>query len=185
MRVATPLLTLIIAMTMLLACETMPTPTPKPVVKTDSILRFDHVAMAVRDLDTSRRWYRESLGFIPVSEVFDIEVDDSPLGRVATALFGPELKRLRIVQLKTPDGIGIELFEFVDPVPAWPSGLAHTGMLHFAVIAASYDATLSRLERAGAQRIIVNEANPARRTAFFRDPDGNIIQIMSHSSGDG
>lgn len=148
-------------------------------------LQFGHVGVGVSDLDASARWYRDAFGFVPVSDVYDITVDASPLGRVAGALFGPEQKRLRILQLQSPQGVSLELFEFVDPVAHRPAERPRTGLLHLALVAPDFDAALFRLEQMGAHRIVLNDANPSRRTAFFSDPDGNVVEIASHDWGGG
>jgi catechol 2,3-dioxygenase-like lactoylglutathione lyase family enzyme len=141
--------------------------------------RFGHVALAVRDIDKSAEWYRRTLGAAAVSPIYDVVSDSSPLGRVATALFGANIRRLRILQLATSDGVGIELFQLVDPAPVNRVGGQATGIIHFALITATFDATVARLEEAGAKLIIANEADPKRRVAFFSDLDGNTIEIAS------
>lgn len=174
--------TLIWALFLAVALSACRTPSPtiyEPAAQSVPPVSFGHVALAVRNIESSALWYRDTLGFSQLGTVYNIDVGKSLLGSVAKALFGPDIKQLRISQLKTPDGIGIELFEFVDPAPVWTSNHPATGLLHFAVVASSFDDTLSRLERAGARRIIMNEANPSRRVAFFIDPDGNVIEIAS------
>ena len=161
------------------ACAGQAPVAPPP--SASSSLRFGHVALAVRDLSASIHWYADAFGFVAVAPPADLAVDDSPLGRVATALFGRELKRVRIAQLKTPDGIGIELFEFTDPRLPWSSYSSTGGILHFAVVAPSFDSTLARLERLGAHAIVLNDANPTRRVVFISDPDGHIVEIASRS----
>jgi catechol 2,3-dioxygenase-like lactoylglutathione lyase family enzyme len=141
--------------------------------------RFGHVALAVCDIDNSSKWYRRTLGVVEVSPVYDVVADSSPLGRVATALFGPNIRRLRILQLATPDGVGIELFQLVDPAPANREGAPANGIIHFAFITATFDATVARLNEAGATLIVANDADPKRRVAFFSDLDGNTIEIAS------
>jgi catechol 2,3-dioxygenase-like lactoylglutathione lyase family enzyme len=140
-------------------------------------LSFGHVALTVSNVEVSTRWYRDTLGFTLLQSVYDIHVDASPLGKVAAALFGQGLRRLKIAQLQAPGGMRIELFEFVEPRPAIGPPNPMMGLLHLAVVTERFDDTVRKLETSGARRIVTNYANPDRRVAFYADPDGNVLEI--------
>lgn len=127
------------------------------------------------------RWYGQTLGFAQASQVYDIAVDNSPLGQVAAGLFGTERKPFRIVQLKARDGLSLELFEILDRSDEQQWKPPARGILHFAVVTASFEETITRLELSGSRRIVGNESNLNRRVAFYTDPDGNVIEIGSTS----
>src|SRR5579872_609281 len=62
---------------------------------TDGITRIDHVAIVVRDLDSSLRFYRDTLGIMP-SRVID---------------FPSEGVKIAFLPMGGPDGSEIELLE--------------------------------------------------------------------------
>lgn len=142
--------------------------------------RLGHIALSVKDVKRSARWYADVFGFVQLGPIYDIEPDESPLGQVAARLFRPAPERLRVVQLATKSGMAIELFEFDGNVGA-PHRNAYpkTGIIHFSLIVDAFDETLRKLEESGAKLIVKNLANPTRSVAFYHDPDQNIIEISS------
>jgi glyoxylase I family protein len=121
-----------------------------------------HVGVTVTDLERSLAFY-EGLGF----------------RRVAT--FGPPDGSRTIVQLALGDGM-VELFAYRDgaaPMDA-PAGPA-AGLQHIGLSTADVRATLAELEAAGLVEpgIPVNETGTGITMAFFTDPDGTSIELLS------
>jgi hypothetical protein len=45
----------------------------------------------------------------------EITMDNSPLGKIIRDIYGPEMRKMRLVHLRFGNQVGFEIFEFVDP----------------------------------------------------------------------
>jgi glyoxylase I family protein len=125
-------------------------------------LAVHHVGVTVTDLERSLAFY-EGLGF----------------RRVAT--FGPPDGSRAIVQLALGDGM-VELFSYRDGAARMArSADPVAGLKHIGLSTADVRATLAELEAAGlvGAGIPVNETGTGITTAFFEDPDGTSIELLS------
>lgn len=130
----------------------------------DTAIRLDHVAITVRALERSIAFYRDLL---------DFEVVGQLLLREGT---------FKIVYLRSGDAL-IELFQFLDSRPADLEPVADEvlGFKHIALRTADVDGVAQRLRDAGVRFTV--EPKPAAggsiRLAFFRDPDGHLLELVS------
>ena len=124
---------------------------------------FHHVAMRVKDFDASVRFYTEVLGF--------------------TKAIGWGDGDKRAIMLDAGDGGCLELFA---------GGAVHAGdgaVLHFALNCQDVDATVERIRASGAEITtepkdveIPSEPPAAVRLAFFRGPDGELVELFRRKS---
>ena len=144
-------------------------------------MKFHHVGLSVADLDRSKKWYADVLGF---SEGFSFELPP-------VSLCGCFMER---------EGVQVELIERAGSVPA-RSGSQHGGSEHrgpdpnAALLTHGYghlaftvhdlDATFERLVTAGAAAVWEPRPSPQPgvRMAFVADVDGNLIEIMEAVPG--
>ena len=142
---------------------------------------FGHVGLATADVTKAARWYRSVLGFETLGQPTVIDTETSPLGEVARRLFGRDVRRLRIVQLRAGSGVGIELFEFLEPRAAvrQPGDSRRVGFLHMALVAGDVDAVVKKVVDNGGSIVVVGRPDPRKRVVFCTDPDGNVIEIAS------
>jgi glyoxylase I family protein len=123
---------------------------------------FHHVAIRVKDFDTSLAFYTQALGFKPAMA------------------WGEGDKRA--VMLDTGDGSCLEIFAGGDGSPA------HGGLLHYALKTADCDAAFRRARDGGA--VVMKEpfdvdipTHPAPtpvRIAFVKGPDGEEIEFFQN-----
>jgi catechol 2,3-dioxygenase-like lactoylglutathione lyase family enzyme len=148
-------------------------------VATERPLRGEmgHVAIAVQQLERSVEWYRNTFGFKQIGEVYQISTDDSPLGKVALALFGRQTHPIRLAQLTTPSGASVELFEFNGHPATKPDAMS--GILHLALVVDDFYAAQTRLAKLGVAPLVENFSNPRRKVAFYKDLDAHIIELTS------
>ena len=128
-------------------------------------LRFDHVALTVADMDRAVAFYRDLLGCTVLGQL---------------ALDGG---RFRLVYLRKCEAY-LELFAHDPPAPAAPSTGAdgpHLGYQHIAFKTDDVDAVAASLAAAGvAFSDGPRDAPGGVRLAFFHDPDGNLLELVSN-----
>ena len=158
---------------------------------------FNHVAVSVTDINSAMRWYRDVMQMtllVEPSEVTTYEKEeknyDPHLATVVKTVFGPKLGRFKFCHMVSANGVGIELFQFIEPASElrpeennfeyWKIGpyshicLTEPNIEEFAEKIAS---------TGGKRRTDVMELTPGsgKKICFCEDPFGNVIEIYSHS----
>lgn len=116
-----------------------------------AIQRSHHIALKTRYPEESKRFYTEILGFPIVGTLGE--------GRILFIDIG---------------GTTIELIGTTDPAPEQP---ATVGFTHLAFQVDDVDATYAELKAKGVN-FHAEPRGEGLRTAFFRDPDGNILELF-------
>lgn len=139
------------------------------------------VAITVADMDRALRFYQNALTFQAVS-------DKEVAGEAYEHLFGVFGLRLRIVALQLGDE-QIELLQFLAPAgrPIPPESKSNDlWFQHVAIVVSDMDVAYARLRTfhvqhasSGPQTLPVWNPNAGGIKAFyFRDPDGNHLEIL-------
>lgn len=129
----------------------------------DPAIRLDHVAVTVLDMERSVRFYRDLLGFDVLGQLL---LDEGTF---------------KIVYLRS-GGAHVELFAFRDHDAEAAVGVPDTvgGFKHVAFQTDDVDGIAARLQAAGvAFTLDPLDAAGGVRLAFFRDPDGNLLELVS------
>lgn len=122
---------------------------------------LDHVAIAVKDVRASARWYQETLGL--ERRFADAWGDGPPImmcaGATCVALFPVE----------------------GDPAPA--PGRGAVAMRHFAFVVdrANFDAARSTFERTGTAHDFADHG--ICHSVYINDPDGHRIELTTYDLG--
>ena len=150
-------------------------------------LRFNHVGIGVADVDAAVGWYARVFGLELVRGPFEVRADLEPGGGQARDVLGPDFRRMRMAHMATGDGVGIELFQLIDPPherrePAlefWKSGT-----FHLCLTTEDVEGVTRRVvENGGRQRSRIwpnRPPDPVRRMVYLEDPWGTIIELYSH-----
>jgi len=118
-----------------------------------------HVAVIASDYQRSKRFYTELLGLAIVAETYREQRDSYKL------------------DLRTPDGVQIELFSFPSPPPR-PSRPEACGLRHLAFRVPDVAQAAQELRGQGVavEDIRIDEFT-GKRFTFFADPDGLPLEL--------
>lgn len=151
----------------------------------------NHIAVSVTDIARARDWYHGVMGMTVLMEPVEISTSDTQtdphLAALVKSVFGPKLGKFLICHMSSANGIGIEIFQFVDPSAVnrednfeyWK-----IGFFHIAVTDSDPGELAEKIvANGGKARTGVMELVPGsgKKICFCEDPFGNIIEIYSHS----
>jgi glyoxylase I family protein len=141
-----------------------------------SVLRLGHLGLCVSDMERSLRFYRDLLGFRPLSHV-------SVKGSEADKLLRLSGVDQRTVFLER-DGLRLALFAFASPKPVGdgePRPMNQLGLAAIMLRVDDLDATLEPFRKAGVR--ILDDTYTAHpdfgsKLVFLCDPDGTLIELI-------
>ena len=131
---------------------------------------FNHIGLCVTDLERSRNFYEQALGF---SFWWELEApeESSVLLQLDTPL------ELHAVYLLNNDFV-LELLGYhPDRLEQWRHrSMAEPGLTHISVSVADIDAAIERVEQFGGEAIPETHVGVC---AMVRDPDGQLIELVA------
>ncbi|NJL47807.1 MAG: VOC family protein [Leptolyngbyaceae cyanobacterium SM2_5_2] len=150
-------------------------PTFPPVVSLaqGQLRRIHHLALNVKNMDASRRFYGELLG---LKELTGDNVDDTLKELVATG---------KVANFVTPDGLILDLFYAPDLEPPDPDpqkSFTRAYHLAFDIAPEQFDQAVAMLH---ANQITIAHGpvtRPTGRGVYFYDPDGFMVEIRCDPS---
>lgn len=150
------------------------------------LTQIDHVNIVVADLEAMLAFYRDALG-MTVSKRVTIS------GQWVASVVGLNDVQAEVVYLELPAGPRVELIRYDSPAGTSPDGLdqANTrGLRHLAFAVDDIDEAVDRLRRNGVaflsdvQAVPDNQVTYAggvrKRLVYFRDPEGNILELCEY-----
>lgn len=146
---------------------------------------INHIGLAVPDLDAAIDWYSSVLGFELFSGPYDLTRDHQQFGTLIQEVL-PSVVNFRLAHLATGNGVGLELFEFIDPPASLDASSdipPRTGFFHLCVTDHDPEALAARIAaHGGRQRTRIWSATSGEPYTFVytEDPWGNLIEIYSH-----
>lgn len=112
----------------------------------------------------------------------------------STLVYPCPLQTVKVAYLVMSDGIGFELFEFIDPPycspvssldnnPAalTPAMYARGGFFHIGLTVADIDATCASIISSGGHQIGETIRMGSDRTLYVKDPWGNVLELLTRS----
>jgi catechol 2,3-dioxygenase-like lactoylglutathione lyase family enzyme len=135
---------------------------------------FNHVGLCVTDIQRSREFYEQALGFTYWFHFDELpEEDSAKLLRLGTPL---ELRALYLIR----DGFVLELLNYHagQMQPARERSMAEPGLTHISVTVGDMAAAFDRVERCGGTVLHETNTGPA---VMVRDPDGQLIELLDQS----
>jgi catechol 2,3-dioxygenase-like lactoylglutathione lyase family enzyme len=147
-----------------------------------------HIGVTVPDLKAAIAWYCDVLGFLLIAGPHDAVADGSPDGQGSADAFGPDFRRSKVAHLASANGVGLELFEFIEPRTVPPADNFRwweTGFSHICVLDPAVDELVARIQSTGGRlrttRVREVYAGDPYLWVYCEDPFGNVIEIYSHS----
>lgn len=142
------------------------------------MVAFNHVGHCVTDLDRSRRFYEQVLGF---THLRDLAVPDEPASRLLRV---PPPVGMTAVYLQS-DGFVLELLHFDrdgnDAQRDRP--FTEPGLTHLSFSVDDIGATCALVEEHGGE--VLRATDMGGRAVMVRDPDGQLLELlpMSYRTG--
>ena len=150
---------------------------------------MNHVAVSVTDINLAVKWYHEVMGFTVLMGPVEISTEpaDTHIARVARNIFGTRMKKMLLCHMSSGNGVGFEIFQFIEPKAElrkdnfeyWKNGF-----YHICVTDPKIEELVERIVSSGGKkRSEIFELVPrsGRKIGFCEDPFGNIIEIYTHS----
>ncbi|CAF0964393.1 unnamed protein product [Didymodactylos carnosus] len=111
------------------------------------------------------------------------------MGRLLGQMYGPELKRLKLGHMSASNGVGFELFQFIDPSTERlnvTGGFEYrrAGLFHICVTDPEPEQLVQRIVASGGTQIspVVNVfPTEIYQAVYTLDPFGNLVEVMATS----
>jgi catechol 2,3-dioxygenase-like lactoylglutathione lyase family enzyme len=132
---------------------------------------FNHVGQCVTDLERSKRFYSELLGFTVEREINPPDEASAQLMSLAPPLGMTASYLVR-------DGLVLELLHFTatgQTQPFRPRGMNEPGLTHISLSVDDVDAVCARVPEFGGEVI---ESSNIGAAVFIRDPDGQFVELL-------
>jgi lactoylglutathione lyase len=133
---------------------------------------FNHVGQCVTDLERSKRFYCELLGFS-----FDREIN--PPDELSAKLMGLEPPLAMTAAYLVRDGLVLELLHYAAAGQTRPTRartMNEPGLTHISLSVDDLDGTLARVPDFGGE--VIADSNIGAGV-FVRDPDGQLVELLS------
>lgn len=148
---------------------------------------FSHIGISVPDIDKAVRWYSEVLGLNVLMGPTQNDGDNTHIGKLNKRVFGENFFKSKVAHLSTSNGIGIELFEFIEPKAEKPKNNFEYwkyGTFHFCLIDPNIEESARSIEQNGGRvrsPILTLFPNKPYKMVYCEDPFGNTFEVYSHS----
>jgi catechol 2,3-dioxygenase-like lactoylglutathione lyase family enzyme len=155
--------------------------------KTHHSRRINHIGVGVDDLDRAIDWYGTVLGFVLLKGPFEVRSTSPYSGPMAVDVLGANFRHMRQAHLLSPDGIGFELFQLIDPphqrrtpsIQFWTNGF-----FHICITYPDVEGMVAEIAKTGGRQLSkvwrIYPDNPRYLMCYCEDPFGNVIEIYSH-----
>ena len=134
-----------------------------------------HTGIVVQDLDRSKHFWCELLGF-----TVEREMDEA--GDHLDLMMGLKQVRVRTLKLLAPDGGRVELLHFTSHTgdPLWNGTPHSTGLTHLALTVESIESTLEKFTSAGfPQRNPVQSSPDGKvKVVYAQGPEGLLLELV-------
>lgn len=138
--------------------------------------------MSVPDAEATVQWYARVLGFQLIGKIVHIKRSENPSDPIFS-IYPETLQEVKLAKMATGNGVGFEIFEFVEPKmkPAPVFEYERRGFFHICVTDANPDQLAEKFEAEGGKRI-GSKVDPSGRgliqCQYLYDPWGNVVEVL-------
>lgn len=144
---------------------------------------FQHVGLSVTNLELAISFYKNVFGLYKLVEPKKNYCSEEMIRKRRKDIFGSKMKEVKVANLLTGNGIGVELFEFKKPKAVmrkknfeyWKSGIFH---ISFTV--ENLEKTIEKIKRNKGKVISkVWQLFPGCKIVYCQDPFGNVFELLN------
>lgn len=135
---------------------------------------LQHVGITVSNFENAVAWWSELFGFRLVTE---LTISGADAERLA-GLYGASGLTVRLGFLRAPGGNVLEIFTFDPPIEPQLTDWRRPGYTHVALAVRDVPGMYRQLKSAGITFVSDVNFTAGAHWAFFRDPDGNLIELI-------
>jgi lactoylglutathione lyase len=137
-----------------------------------SAIRFNHIGLAVTDVDRARRFYEGALGF---QYWWELEAPEEGTAKLLQLRPPVDLHAVYLVR----DEVVLELLEYrARPhAPSRRRPMDELGLTHLSLAVEDLRAVLERVGQTGGT--VLEDTNMGGAAIMVRDPDGQLIELTS------
>ncbi len=146
---------------------------------------FNHVGIGVGDIIAGVEFYCLALGCRQIGSTVDVAWDGPNGDRAVDVLSSRPFRRMKMANLITSDGVGLELFELVDPEHETrdpPLAYWESGTFHFCVTVADLNEAVEQIVGLGGMQISKQwqryPEDASKRMVFCMDPWGDYNRAL-------
>jgi catechol 2,3-dioxygenase-like lactoylglutathione lyase family enzyme len=149
---------------------------------------INHVGVGVADIERAIHWYQEVLGFTLLMGPMEVRAEPGYRANEVRDVLGQNFNAMLQAHMVSVNGIGIELFQLLDPphekreppLEYWKSGF-----FHICVTDPNIEELAERIASSGGRQRSkvwrIDSRTENYRLCYCEDPFGNIIEIYTHN----
>jgi catechol 2,3-dioxygenase-like lactoylglutathione lyase family enzyme len=135
-------------------------------------------------------WYVRNLGFELLGPVRHLNKEDHPEAFTTIFVSYPEeMRELKFAILTSGNGVGLELFQFIDPAPVLRNEafeFTRVGFFHICVTDPNPESLVEKVGRDGGKQLggwmdYSRYGLAGHKGVYMQDPWGNVVEVMSIS----
>jgi catechol 2,3-dioxygenase-like lactoylglutathione lyase family enzyme len=138
----------------------------------------------VQDVEAVVKWYTDVMGFQLIgSKIVHIKRSEDPSAAIFS-IYGSSLQEVKLAYMATGNGVGFEVFQFLDPgFKKLDAEFEYNrgGFFHICVTDSNPEALAETVAKEGGSRIGTTVDLGIAHCLYVKDPWGNVIEILDMS----
>jgi predicted enzyme related to lactoylglutathione lyase len=145
-------------------------------------MKINHVGITVADIDAAVHFYTHAFDLSVLVDPVDASTETDGAER-RFDVFGAEWGHMKLAHLANAEGVGFELFQFVQPpVRVREEGFDYwnSGVSHIALTVDDIEQTIERITQLGGRTLSgIHKLPSGTRICYCADPWGTAIELVT------